>query len=142
MTDNTPWPPERVEELQRLWAAGSTAATIALKLRVTKNAVVGKAKRIGLPSREHPSRRRGFVLPKQGSRATPNWRLSAAKHAASRPPSEIPARPPPVIAPYDRTCQWPIGEPDGEDFRLCGTEAPAGAPYCTEHHAIAYGRNE
>jgi hypothetical protein len=44
-----PWDEERMEVLTRLWLAGATARMIAEKLGggVTRNAVIGKAHRLG-----------------------------------------------------------------------------------------------
>jgi len=44
------WDEPRTELLKRLWVAGETARTIAEKLGggVTRNAVIGKAHRLGL----------------------------------------------------------------------------------------------
>ena len=47
---NAPWDEPRMEVLTRLWLAGATARMIAEKLGggVTRNAVIGKAHRLGL----------------------------------------------------------------------------------------------
>jgi hypothetical protein len=47
---STEWDEPRTELLKRLWVAGETARTIAEKLGggVTRNAVIGKAHRLGL----------------------------------------------------------------------------------------------
>lgn len=51
----TTWTPEREEELARLWNLGWTASEIARELRgVTRNAVIGKASRMGLQGRPSP----------------------------------------------------------------------------------------
>jgi hypothetical protein len=53
-----PWDEERMEVLTRLWLAGATARMIAEKLggSVTRNAVIGKAHRLGLTGK-HGSKR-------------------------------------------------------------------------------------
>ena len=52
------WTQERVDTLKRLWMDGLSARQIAEKLGgVTRNAVIGKAHRIGLSSRPSPIRR-------------------------------------------------------------------------------------
>ena len=52
------WTPERVERLKQLWAKGLPARQIAQELGgVTRNAVIGKAHRIGLSSRPSPIKR-------------------------------------------------------------------------------------
>ncbi|SDF88190.1 GcrA cell cycle regulator [Limimonas halophila] len=48
------WTDERIDELTRLWQAGHSASDIGKRLGVSKNAVVGKAHRLKLPSRPSP----------------------------------------------------------------------------------------
>lgn len=62
----SPWTPEIEDELRRRWAAGQTAREIADVLpampgegelpprRITRDMVIGKARRMGLPSRPSP----------------------------------------------------------------------------------------
>ncbi|MFL5021733.1 MAG: GcrA family cell cycle regulator [Microvirga sp.] len=54
---NAHWDKQRMEVLTRLWLAGATARMIAEKLGggVTRNAVIGKAHRLGLTGK-HGSR--------------------------------------------------------------------------------------
>ncbi len=51
---STEWDVPRMELLTRLWVAGETARTIAEKLGggVTRNAVIGKAHRLGLTGKQ------------------------------------------------------------------------------------------
>jgi GcrA cell cycle regulator len=53
-----PWDEQRMEVLTRLWLAGETARMIAEKLGggITRNAVIGKAHRLGLTGK-HGSKR-------------------------------------------------------------------------------------
>ena len=52
------WTPEKIELLTSLWNQGWTTARIGEELGVGKNAVVGKAHRLGLPKRPSPIQRR------------------------------------------------------------------------------------
>ena len=54
-----PWDEPRMELLTRLWLAGATARLIAEKLGsgVTRNAVIGKAHRLGLTGKHGSSSR-------------------------------------------------------------------------------------
>jgi GcrA cell cycle regulator len=45
------WTPEVVEKLKDLWAQGLSITQIGIRLGITRNAVVGKAHRIGLSRR-------------------------------------------------------------------------------------------
>ena len=45
------WTPERIQALMAMWAEGLPASEIGRRLDVTKNAVVGKVHRLGLPKR-------------------------------------------------------------------------------------------
>ena len=120
----TTWTPERVEQLRQLWDEGLTTAEIGKRIGVSKNAVVGKAHRLELPSRPSPIRR-GVV------RRAP--RPAAKAPAAPRPaPRSLP------ISRSGRRCQWPIGHPGEPDFHFCGDPAVEGKPYCGDHYAMAY----
>lgn len=33
----------------------------------------------------------------------------------------------------ERTCKWPVGDPQAEDFHFCGAPPIAGKPYCKTH---------
>lgn len=46
--DNTPWPTERTNRLQHLFALGTTDQRIAEELRISVRAVIGKRLRLGL----------------------------------------------------------------------------------------------
>jgi GcrA cell cycle regulator len=49
------WTEERIERLKKMWAAGATASQIADELGgVSRNAVIGKAHRLGLEQRPSP----------------------------------------------------------------------------------------
>ena len=77
---STEWDEPRMELLKRLWLAGETARTIAEKLGrgVTRNAVIGKAHRLGLTG-------------KQGSlRATRNRRPAPASTTSNKQPQRRP----------------------------------------------------
>ena len=62
------WTEQRIEMLRRLWGQGQTASQIAVALGgVTRNAVIGKAHRLGLTGRPSPIKRdaSGTATPKR-----------------------------------------------------------------------------
>lgn len=169
MSDNSGWTAERVEILKKLWADGLSANQVADELGgVTRNGVLGKIHRLGLPERtKAPSNG-----PPRDSKKLPRQRH--ALPAAPTPPAERLARSPAtpqrtfrqeesvavaetavVAIPFDDmvvpmgelctmlelqqySCRWPIGESGKNDFRYCGARSGHGVPYCAYHASIAY----
>ncbi|MCZ8323533.1 MAG: GcrA cell cycle regulator [Novosphingobium sp.] len=77
------WTDERIEKLTKMWESGSTASQIADELGgVSRNAVIGKAHRLGLKARPSP------VKPNEKEAAAPapkQPRAEAAPRPAARP---------------------------------------------------------
>ena len=64
------WTEDQIDQLKELWGEGLSTSEIGRKLGVTKNAVVGKAHRLGLPPRPSPIKRAvGAKRPQQIGRA-------------------------------------------------------------------------
>ena len=86
------WTDERIATLKKMWEGGSTASQIADELGgVSRNAVIGKAHRLGLKSRPSPVKaaKKKKAAPKPKPAAKP-----VAKKAAPRPvPAPAPAKP-------------------------------------------------
>ena len=150
------WTPERITELERLWATGASTAEIGRQLDVTKNAVVGKVHRLDLPGRPSPIKRGARPAARPGaveSRPQPRCEAGMAAADVQRAPLEAPAveaecksqavaPAPPVVDLHAPPCQWPFGDPGDEDFHFCGSPSLAGRPYCPEHCARAYVRED
>ena len=89
------WTDERIATLKKLWEGGSTASQIAEELGgVSRNAVIGKAHRLGLKSR--PSPVKANEKKKAAKKAAPKVAVKkpptqAAKPAARATPSKGPA---------------------------------------------------
>lgn len=76
------WTEEIIAQLKALWAEGLSTAEIGRRLSITKNAVVGKAHRLGLPARPSPIRRN--AKPKTAEKAeAPAATSSAAAQTAT-----------------------------------------------------------
>ena len=80
------WTDERIDKLKTLWEKGMTASQIAEELGgVSRNAVIGKAHRLGLQSRPSPVKAGDAPRKKSGAK-----KASAAKPSA--PPQAAPAK--------------------------------------------------
>ena len=118
------WTDDRIETLRKLWDDGLSASQIAKELGegVTRNAVIGKAHRLGLKSRPSP------VKTDKDKKKAPTKR--AVKKDAKKLVT--------LLDLTDRMCKWPIGHPGDADFHFCGKNAEPGMPYCAGHCAEAY----
>nr|WP_298929472.1 GcrA family cell cycle regulator [uncultured Erythrobacter sp.] len=89
------WTDERIATLQKLWEGGSTASQIAEQLGgVSRNAVIGKAHRLGLKSR--PSPVKANDKKKAAKKAAP--KTAAPKKAAPKPAAKPAAKAAPAKA--------------------------------------------
>ncbi|WP_324826770.1 GcrA family cell cycle regulator [Qipengyuania zhejiangensis] len=89
------WTDERIATLKKMWEGGSTASQIAEELGgVSRNAVIGKAHRLGLKSRPSPVKANDKKAAKPKPAAKPVAKAPAAKPAPKvAAPAAAPARP-------------------------------------------------
>jgi hypothetical protein len=116
--------PELIEAIRREYAAGTPAETIAATLsaqfglKLTKNAVIGKAHRNGI---KHRSAELARNRPKRGRVPKPDPKGIMRMDGLARVDF--------------RGCQYIAGEPlDG----VCGAPVKAGSAYCDHHHGICW----
>ena len=133
------WTPERCNILRAMYAEGLSGGQIAMELKITRNAVIGKVNRLGLTRDFHAS-----------PKAHPKPKHRPQKRVQWKPSVRLPA-PEPIIE-ADATgdlpligagvalldlrsgqCRWPYG--DGP-FVFCGR--PTRDIYCARHARIAY----
>ena len=152
-----PWTAEAVEDLKRLALEGKSASHIAAALGVgSRNAVIGKASRIGIKlngggcvtgagkarssavrvrwtasSRAQPGAgalaRSAQVSPLEGR---PVWMLGEAEVGEMRRLRFEDIR--------ESACRWPLGDPRSGDFAYCGLTPVEGQSYCAGHCRMAY----
>lgn len=150
------WTPERTARLIEMVDKRYTAAQIANELGagLTRNAVIGKAERLGLPwgkKRGPRVKKIDITLPKVEhtpfkpaklqrltfDAMTVNERPSlptSEKHALE----ELKNGPPPDWKnPGVHECKWPVGDKLLEDGFFCGKKVQRGS-YCALHGAMAY----
>ncbi|PJK29934.1 GcrA family cell cycle regulator [Minwuia thermotolerans] len=162
--------PGGVTRLRELVATKATAEAIACALSrefdqtVSRSAVLGKAKRLGLvvgdgrkgpvkPAAPKPRR----VTSPASRKAPPQETPSAPKRAA--PPVPAPPPPPPIeggaesgravgffkdpddaplgerpTSPGPRRCHYIYGEPSSGRYSYCGDPAKPGSSWCPDHH--------
>lgn len=94
------WTDERIATLKKMWEGGSTASQIAEELGgVSRNAVIGKAHRLGLKSRPSPvksNEKKAASSPAPAPKkpaATPRVAAEAKPAPAPKPVAEEPIRP-------------------------------------------------
>ena len=96
------WTDERIATLKKMWESGSTASQIADELGgVSRNAVIGKAHRLGLKSRPSPVKANDKANSKPASTPKP---AAAPKKA---PPKPRAAAPEPTPAPAKEAAPAP-----------------------------------
>ncbi|MFT8777782.1 MAG: GcrA family cell cycle regulator [Gluconacetobacter liquefaciens] len=88
------WTEETIARLRALWQQGLSTAEIGRQLSVTKNAVVGKAHRLGLQARPSPIRR-----PPASARAAEPGEAVAPASAPAPTPVTAAAAPASVVVP-------------------------------------------
>ena len=138
------WNDDNVARLRELWDQGLPTAQIGKLLGFTKNAVVGKAHRIGLERRPSPIRRSAAKPDRKKARSpiTPKLNFEATKDEIKET-TQVQQSFPLVVKNLisnnsKRSCEWPDGHPDESDFRFCGKDRFEDKPYCLDHCAVAY----
>ncbi len=139
-----PWDDSNVSKLRDLWDQGLPTAQIGKLLGFTKNAVVGKAHRIGLERRPSPIRRTAVKPDRKKARSPiiPKLNFETTKDEIKDKPI-VQQNFQPIVKnlftkKIRRGCEWPEGHPDESDFKFCGKERFEEKPYCINHCAVAY----
>ena len=96
------WTDERIDRLKKMWSEGATASQIADELGgVSRNAVIGKAHRLGLDARPSPVKpgeekeKKAAPAPKPAPRAEappPSPAADSAAEPTPAPPTRTPQR--------------------------------------------------
>ncbi len=126
------WTEERIEKLTKMWEGGSTASQIAEELGgVSRNAVIGKAHRLGLKARPSPVKPNDVKqadktdTPRAEAPTKPAPRAPAPvepRVAAPRPTAPAPAALPAALGAPQPQAVAPVAPPAA--VNADGTEAP------------------
>lgn len=140
------WTPGEIVTLRTMWEDGQGAAVIGNKLKKSKNAIIGKAFRIGLKAHVHANIKTGKPLlkeikktrSKQADRYNPHMRTRKKAHTNARvAPVLTGCRKIPMLELKENDCRFPYGDTD-KSFRFCGAPREKGSSYCGHHHHICY----
>ena len=138
------WNDDNVSRLRDLWDQGLPTSQIGKLLGFTKNAVVGKAHRIGLERRPSPIRRTAVKPDRKKARSPVIPKLNFENEFIENKEVGTNTK---IFHPTERNlfynnvkrgCEWPEGHPDESEFRFCGKERFEDKPYCLDHCAVAY----
>lgn len=150
------WTMERIETLTRLWMQGCPTREIGEKMRLSKNAVVGKAGRLNLAPRPSPIIRNGVPQPLKarplaiGAVTIPEFRatvggriIPATAYGTSGRRMPLPVSVLPVVE--VRLARWQEGEgcrfiagevTRGQPALYCDAARVVGTAYCPEHGRV------
>ena len=126
MENNSVWNEDKLNKLKTLWDKGLPITKIGLELGVSRNAIAGKAHRLGLPKRNSPISKSGDPRKNENK-------------ANIQTDKELPLKLLLRDVEWSRNrCCWPLGDPKLPGFSFCGTSIIPGRPYCEEHSKLAY----
>ena len=151
------WAPEHCQALREYLALGRSFAEIAKEINArfgtayTRNAAIGRSKRMGLAARERPRERP--IAPAMPRVAKVR---RAGRRKAENPPQlpPVPARPEPVrlrcvgisprllplVALEAGDCRYPYGgDRENEAITFCGHPRLEGSSYCEPHFRLTRG---
>lgn len=134
------WCDVLTDQLRELWTATDdgrpkySCRQIADMLDVTRNAVISKVHRIGLPGRETP-------VKTERPRRVPSLRR---RNRAKKPRLDLFIGPAPIpefigipfVETTDKTCMYPAG--DGASMLFCGSPRIEDSSYCAGHHRVCW----
>lgn len=146
------WSEEQISVLKKRWRDGDSAAVIAKALGLSRNAVLGKAHRLDLPTHHTMTTVQGRVIDHRKKVVRQPRVVKSAPNPVvlARLEKVMSAEPPPIIetivAPVSlqmslmdlgqKDCRWPSGEKEHTTF--CGHNVDGERPYCTYHCRLAY----
>jgi hypothetical protein len=136
------WTEDLIATLRRLVTEeGCSLGEAGRRMRITKNAAIGKAQRLGITSRFKPS---GTVK----VRWDPKGEAPLVMEQESKPSKETRVIPRPPVPPKSApphvgaspTCCWPLwGHKERpREYRFCGAPSKQGQSWCPEHYGAVF----
>ena len=128
MSKNT-WNEANIEIAVKMKASGETMADIAKKIKMSRNAVVGKFYRMGLCNSENNPSKKGVT---NATRRRGSFQFKTTKPVLklgfTKPLTDL----------KRGECKYPSGDPKKIGFSFCGEPSEKGNPYCQEHYNLCY----
>jgi len=148
---STWWTEDRTEMLKRLWASGSFSfSQIAGQMDITRNAVIGKAHRLGFNGRVYGNTKRTpeqIEASKRRKAERRNERRRTERVHMVRPTINLEALRCVEVVPLHKSlidlgsndCRYPYG--DGP-YTFCGHPQLEGHSYCGPHFGLSARRGQ
>lgn len=140
------WTAEMVEELERLFDTCIGDREIAKHFGCTKNAIIGKRRRLSLyrgdpvynrvQKRIQKSRKPKRPPPEPAEPHSPPKVVNHPEEAESSPVG-APGRHV-VTYGHHSSCRYPFGSAKTNDLTWCGEPAQLGSSYCSDHHQLCH----
>jgi GcrA cell cycle regulator len=146
------WTKERIATLERLWAQGKSAGTIAKALGgISRSAVLGKIFRLRLgdvpksAAKPRPEKQRRAKTATQAQHKPRVKGRAPARRRGVELATTVPAarasKRKSLFELTNQCCRWPHGSPGTRNFFFCGApgaDVESGVPYCAAHMKRAY----
>ena len=139
------WTPSMVAVFRALHQGGGSFVEIAAQmsatfgLEISRNACIGKARRLELPMRHFDGQRVPLAKP---AKMVPKRPVRV--DAPIPPPAAVEPEPEVGVSIYqlgNGVCRWPLGKmEDRPPFRYCGGPTPIEETYCATHSQISYNK--
>jgi GcrA cell cycle regulator len=132
------WTHERIAELRTRWDDGQTSTEIWQTMQaVSRNAIIGKARRLGLPFRltsgdQSAKGRHGKNRNKHGRKMGAIGSLPLVED-----PPPTPSKAKKIWHLRNDDCRWPCAG-EGTETLFCTASAIVGRAYCAAHCQLAY----
>lgn len=143
MIESENWDRPRMEKLETLYRDGLSFSLIAADIGVTRNAAIGKARRMQLPKRVEvitclPGRARATTGPPRRRREAASIKTAPVrevKRSAVIPDRDYSCT---IYDLVDRSCRYPLWPPHAQHHQrfYCGVpdaSLSVGVPYCLRH---------
>lgn len=140
------WTDEKIVTLKTMWATNKSASVIGAELGFSRNAIIGKARRLRLEERPqnhaaHRAPRARSNIQRPPAMPRPKQTHQEAPMFECEPiPDTVEDRTDAACSIFELTpesCRWPCGDPASHDLYFCGRPKKEG-PYCPGHSTIAF----